>query len=356
MSKGHAIPANFLAEAVISVSDFNESIEPAIKSVIRNHSYFAGLHIVKYGYNTNDNLYPTWQHDLATLTGHGLVPVWHSEFDASQLQKQAVIHIQPDHQIKDGALDLLYDDMQKHSTQALFAVTSETDLSEKTVTPGKLLQCLSYGFLLVVLALDTFRSFFNLTRYHRTVDLRAQTVTTTYPKRAWLTERRWWLWFFFTRVSGATRGGTALGQTPAEKDRGITFVIRHIKTHARMGFGVWLAFFIIYYYFFAYPWWNSYFLSFPKTNFPQVNSAIENIQWFFVRNPWSSWSMIAYCINTTFVTAFATIYFTFPYRSMIFLCALFPLFLTASPIAFLISRFYISKASWNNLLEVDNNK
>lgn len=348
------IPDQFLGEAVITVSDFNESIEPAIKSVVRNHSYFKALHIVKYGYNSQEDQYGDWQNDLALLTQHNLVPIWHSEFDASRMIQQAVIHIQPDHQIKNGALDVLYGDMQKNYTQSLFSVTSETDLSEKKVTIKKLLQVPFYGFLLVVLALDVIRSIWNLTRYHRTVDLRAQTVTTTYPKRAWLTERRWWLWVFYTRVSGSNGGGAALGQTPTEKDRGIVFVLRHIKTHARMGLGVWIFMYIVYYYLFAYPWWNSFFLSFGKTPITQVNTAISNMQWLLVRNPFSSLSMIMYCINTIFVTAFATIYFTFPYRTMTFLCVLFPAFLTASPIMFLIGRFYISKASWSNMMEIDD--
>jgi hypothetical protein len=350
------IPDEFLGEAVITVSEFNECIEPAIKSVIRNRTYFKGLHIVKYGYNSDENLYADWANDLATLIHQNLAPVWHSEFDPSKMKQQAVIHIQPDHQIKNGALDILYKDMQKHSGQSLFAVTSETDLSEKKVTIKKLLQVPFYGFLLVILALDTLRSLFNLTRYHRTVDLRGQTVTTTYPRRAWLTERRWWLWFFYTRVCGTERGGPALGQTPVEKDRGIVFVLRHIKTHMGMGLGTWIFLYIFYYYLFAYPWWNGFFTSFAKTNMPQINTAITNLQWVFVRNPFSSLSIVVYCLNCIFVTAFATIYFTFPYRITALLCVLFPVFLTASPVWFLIGRFYISKASWYNMMEIDEVK
>jgi hypothetical protein len=44
---------HYRADAVISISEFNESPEQAVRSVLENaQRYFCALHIVKYGYDT----------------------------------------------------------------------------------------------------------------------------------------------------------------------------------------------------------------------------------------------------------------------------------------------------------------
>lgn len=347
---------DYIGEAVVSVSDFNESIEPAIKSILRNHEYFSALHIVKYGYSKKEVMYPGWLIDLIELRDKNLEPIWHSNLDATKLKTFVAIHVSPDHQIKDGAMDMLYTDMAINNTQSLFAVTGITCLEEKSFTIAKCASALSYGFLLVVMIIDAYRTIFNLTRYHTTNALRAQTVTKTFPQRAWLTERRWWLWFFYTRVSGTSFGGSGLGQIPVEKDRGLTFVLRHIKTHQHLGIGIWIIGFILYYFFFAYPWWSVFFKSFGYTNMPQVNNVIDWIKWIFVRNPYSTVSLISQCINGIVISIVATVYFIFPYRMQALLCLFFPVYLTICPIVLLVGRFYVSRASWNNLMEVEEEK
>jgi len=167
--------------AVIKISEFDESPEEAIVSVIKNSTYFVDLHIVKTGYNTQVDLYSNWKNDLASLKECGLEPTWHSgSVDLSKLKAKAKIDIEPDMYISDGALNIFVLNMQKyHDSYDNYAVSSITTLS----SDKRFIGVWSYGLLLVIMMLDVFRSYISLFKYYKTTDLRVQFLSTTYPDK-----------------------------------------------------------------------------------------------------------------------------------------------------------------------------
>lgn len=57
-------PAEKKVSAVITISEADTSPERAIQSIIENSKFFEDVHIVKFGYSTNAELYDGWSDDL----------------------------------------------------------------------------------------------------------------------------------------------------------------------------------------------------------------------------------------------------------------------------------------------------
>ncbi len=231
-----SFPLENRVSAVITISEFNESPEQAIQSVLENPQFFADLHLVKFGYSSHEVLYLGWEKDLEALGGLGLEPMWHAKLD--------------------GAVKTMLEDMLYYTNRDHFGVSSITFIEHDDgfkVTPRVWIEALSYGFLLVILMMDTFRSMLNLLQYHRTVDLRADLTITTYPNRTRVARDRWWIWWLFTGISPSRRGGAACMQVPSQKDQGFKFVLRTVKMHSGMGLGLWIFGFLLYWFAFSWP-------------------------------------------------------------------------------------------------------
>jgi hypothetical protein len=253
-------------------------------------------------------------------------------------------------------MDQLYEEMTETAPgYAHYAVTSMTDLTAAAADGQQPLSTTywnagAYGFLLVVGVLDFWRSVWNLTRYHVTSDLRAQTLTLTYPDRAELTPRRWWLWVFFTRVRGAIGGGASVVRSPANGDDGWDYALRVVQQHNRMGWGVWYAFYALHYLFFAWPWWNHLILG-------RTGWVWRLLSYLTLRHdPWTALTLVVtrldplgglwFAAYTTGCLVAAVVYW-YRYRFPLAVAApalilLYPLYLAASPIFFVVARWYVS--------------
>lgn len=347
MTEGH-----LKYDVVIDLTEFAVCCEPAIKSILRYPTLFAALHLVQPGFSTTATLYDQWKVHLGRLKTLGLEPIWHSELNADKLKTRAVIHMQPDHQVRDGALEALLQDMHDNNKwNSHFGVSSITKLDH--AVPGVIF----YGFLLVLGVFDSLRSFFNGFRYHRTADLRGQATYITFPATVTLASMRWWTWLLFTRVSPIQKGGAALMQIPSKKDSGLDFVLRTLKTHNHLGFGLWILFFVVYYALFAWPWWSSFFAVF---KIPIVSRMLPFI---LEREPPGYWlfevyvlgrvgvhvSTLAQTIQLLHLAAVGMVtymYFELPMNSAAAFILLYPFYLAAFPLLYVLSYFHTSRAAW----------
>ena len=169
-----------------------------IGSIIDMSMYISELHIVKHGYKDREEIYKGWLDDKKDLDRKNIRVIWHSKFDPKKVRTTAIVYVQPDMQICDGAIRTLHEDMvaaaADRSTQTHFAVSSVTAIFlDKAYrwSPMCWLHALTYGFLLVIMTMDWMRSIFNLYKYQRATDLRGRTVFQTFPQRAELAPDRW---------------------------------------------------------------------------------------------------------------------------------------------------------------------
>lgn len=316
-----------LFAAVIERTDANESIELAIRSVINNKAYFCEVHIVQTQ-GKSAKQYAKFEDDISSL---GLPVVYHSlRFNPNKIERaHAAVFIQGDLQVTDGALNNLREDMVQsarfHPSITHFAVESTL----KVDTQQQRILSMFYGFWIVVLVLDFYRSLFNLNKYHRTNDLRAELVYTTFGRKELAPERwSWWVW-----NNGMTRiikGGAALLQSPSDKIP----VLRMIQTHRYMGFGIWLLFYLVYYFFCALPWWNPLFYSPERT----LLSAI------MTRSAFTWYGILWMVLHMLMAAVLTWRNMDMPLASIQIL--LFPLYLTLSPAFFLFARWYTPRATW----------
>ncbi len=333
--EGFVLPRHRQVSGVIRISEFDESPEQAVQTILASPHFFADVHLVKFGHSSLEKFYPGWDKDLAALRALNLDPVWHSQLDHKKLKTHALVNLTPDVRSTDGALATLIDDMDKNGGSCdHFGVSSITfiEYDTKPVSPVVVLEAMfSYGFLLVILMMDTFRSIINLFQYHRTSDLTCDFTTTTYGGRVRVAPNRFLFWWFFTGISPSKRGGAACMQIPSENDQGLTFLLRTIKTHSN---GLWIFGFALY-------WW---LFSWPLANY--ILDSRTRWGYWLIRDMTALYWAIPYILNTALVGYVAWMHVEFPFRLLPVHVLLFTFFLTASPLILLYGRFHTSRASW----------
>lgn len=244
---------------VIQVSEFHEPATAAVTSILENRAFIEDVHIVQYGYI---NTLPHWDDLMAKLSAVGLTATWHSQLDASKLRCKAVVVLPADLYAGSSAFEALRDTIDAYGGQTRglmryggydqFAVSSTVYNDAANVS-------VSYGWLCVILVLDTLRQWINFGHYHRSCDLRAFAVSSYWSKdepRVSLPPHRWWRWWIGTGVCPPLSVGSACTQIP-QLQHGFAFVLRTLKTHQSMGLGIWLLGFLLYYGLFAIPWWGA---------------------------------------------------------------------------------------------------
>lgn len=323
-----------LLGAVITRTDANESLESAIQSICRLKHYFCEVHIVQ-GQGQSASQYEGFQADIDSLE---LPVIYHSQqFNPNKLvAAQAIVHIQGDLQISDGAMDNLREDIVDASrfypSVTHFCVESSLKVPTPTTPLGWALNTF-LGFWIVVLMMDFYRAIFNLYKYHKTSDLRAQLVYTTFPNRKQLAPEKWvtpWIWNDY--MARVIKGGAALLQVP--KDNGLQFLLRSLQTHRYMGIGIWMIFFLPYYFLCALPWWNIFF-----------NPTVHT--WWSVlltRNIFAWYWMFWYVLHVLFVALVTWRSTELP--AAIILILLYPVYLTLFPVVYFYGRWHVARETW----------
>lgn len=233
--------------AVVEVSPWQEDATPALESV-RDLPQVYDVHVVCSG---------GFAHPLLAELDKPVEVHGSGKLDASKLGCRAAIHLGADVSMTPAAAEALIEDMTTTEYDH-YAISTPLIIERDDITLAALWGSLAYGFLLVLMVLDTLRSALTWFRHHRAADVRATLVYHSYPKRAreahppsrW----RWWIW---TRVHPLRRLDGTTGQVPAPPDQGWALLWRTIYTHRQLGPDLWWPpAFGFYYWLFALPWWR----------------------------------------------------------------------------------------------------
>lgn len=314
-----------------------ENGDGAALSVLRCIRYFPlrRIHIVKSGFVPDDHFSNAI---MIILTENKVELMLHgSKLKLDQVDPLAIVHISPDHWIHPSAIDRLLvsmkDGCHRHSQ---FAVATNVIFSNAggLWNPATWLACAAYGFLNVLLVLDVFRSLLNLTKYQRTNDLRAETLSVSWPHKKVLIATSRWAWLLGTGVNGTCPAEEDAQQKVPRPDGGMAFVFRSIYTRWRSTrFSIlWIFFCCVYYIAFSYPWWNSIVAStFSKQGY---------MYWLLYRDVWnnSAWQ-VWYILHTCLVGTIGSLYMTFPIRTLPATLLLYSFYLAVFPVVYVLGFF-----------------
>lgn len=316
-------------EPVITISHHGENASNAINSVLRCRSHLGSrLHIVSAGFDPKLQLTEQHQAELShaklEIVAHG------AKLNLAYVGTLALLHVPPDLEFHPGALETLMENMNAtHHRHAHFAVTTNVQLESRSMwNHWSWIAAWSYGFLNVLLVLDTFRSVWKLTKYHRWNDLRMETLRLAWPHEMVQTPIGRWTWFWGTGVSGTNRATKDAMQKVEWGDAGWRFVFRSMYLHA--GFGIrWSLFLWLYYFTFAWPWWSS-LISDPKASwlsFLLYRDLFNSPLWLM----WHAWHLLV-------VTIITMRYTNYPLRILPATILLYPFYLAAFPLIYLVGQ------------------
>lgn len=315
----------------------NESGEEAAQSVLRCIQHFPRrkLHLVKAGLVPEEHFS---QETLDALSEAKIELMLHgSKLKLDQIEPLAILHISPDHCLHPSAIDRLLTAMTngryRHSQFAV--ATNVVFPTEPSIwNASAWLACAAYGFLNILLMLDVFRSIINLTKYHRTNDLRAETLSVSWPHDKVRIPTSRWRWLIGTGVCGTCPAEDDAQQKVPRKDGGMRFVLRTIFNRwqtSRFSF-LWLIFCCAYYAAFSYPWWN-----------PIVASTFSRhgfVYWLLYRDVWNSSAWLTwYLLHTCIVGTVCSLYTTFPMRTFPATVLLYSVYLAVFPIVYVLGFF-----------------
>jgi hypothetical protein len=143
------------------------------------------------------------------------------------------------------------------------------------------------GFLPVLAVLDWWRGLFSMWGYHCPGDLRAETLVTSYPARKHVEPETPWPWQWLCCSRYAMRRSLPSWRTPVQHLRAgdeFAHLCHTIRSHPHMKWFLatwpvpvancfWLPGFALYYYLFAFPWWNWVLQRYVSGYVPAVLSA-----------------------------------------------------------------------------------
>jgi hypothetical protein len=199
----------------------------------------------------------------------------------------------------------------------------------------------AYGWLLVMIVLDSFRFVLNFGAYHRNIDITARLVSVTYPNRTVLAPHRWWRWGGLgSGMATPINGGEVCMLLPLPgKDQGMAFALRLIRTHRTMGMGIWLIGFAFYYAIFATPWWMLFFdrLSVPLILGHGYDPRAWPLYW--------SIPQVAHLLVVAIIS-YRQLYVPWGLQSLQVL--LYPFYLASAPFVFIYARLARSQALYGN--------
>lgn len=308
----------------------------------------ADVHFVQWGYDSSN---PKWEAGLQALRQAGIPFYAHSELDddaLQTLQSKAVVRLDPALFITDGALRRLVEQMASRSSWSVLSADHFAMSSEIWITPNPRQKpqlgdwataALAYGWLLVVLVLDTLRFWLNFGAYHRNADLTGRLVSTTFPNRTVLAPHRWWSFWggLGSGIALPLNGAGVCLLVPNVEEQGMSFVTRLVRTHRSMGWGLWLFGFALYYCCFAFPWWSALL---PQEYLPfwwMRQLSLNPLAW-----PW--WWQLLQAFHLLIVTGISLNQLHVPWGLQPLHILLYPLFLASAPVFFFVARESRSRA------------
>lgn len=334
---------------LIEVSEADESPSALLAELASfGPELVSDVHLVQWGYRSDN---PQWKPGLDALTHAGIPWMLHSTLKLDQLRSKALVRMEPDTHITDGALRMLVEQMRAAPDGWFsrfcdhFALSTtiwiEPDPERKPTLREWGEATLAYGWLLVMLVLDSLRYMLNFGAYHCNTDVTARLVSVTFPNRTVVAPHRWWIWGGFgtgmaTPLSGA--GATCMLLPLPGREQGFAFVWRLLRTHRTMGVGVWIVGFALYYGFFALPWWMWLL---PRNVVPWVLAhGWDPRTWPYY------WSLLQVGhLLIVAIISYRRLYVPWGLQSLQVL--MYPLYLATAPLAFVYARLARSSALYD---------
>jgi len=157
--------------AAVRITDFRESPENAIKSVLTYPSYFTRLTIVDLAYDPETEYYEGYTDDVADLEKlHQIQVSVCDKLRVEEIDTKYILHVHPQCSFKRGALDRLLDMVDKSNPQQTdFSLASGTKLDTFSVW---------YGYFLFIAFWTFLWARWEHHKMSRNVDLRLQAVIT----------------------------------------------------------------------------------------------------------------------------------------------------------------------------------
>jgi hypothetical protein len=328
---------------LIELSEADEDPTQALQTVAKvcGPQLVTDVHLVQWAYNSDN---PKWRAGLEALRVAQIPWFVHSTLDEAalrKLQSKALVRLDPAHYVTDGALRMLIEQMAGRSSWFSgadhFAISSYIWIEPAATGAGLRDWCnafFAYGWLLVVLVLDTFRFYTHLGAYHRNTDVTARLVSTTFPDRTVLAPHRWWmLWGGFgSGLALPQSGGNACLLLPsaAAGDQGMSLLMRLLRGHRHLGAGLWLLPFTLYYCAFAFPWWM---LMLPRSYIPfwWMAMPLDPRQWAW----WWQMLQLGHLLVVA-MTSYNQLHVPWGMQPMQIL--LYPFYLATAPLVFLYAR------------------
>jgi hypothetical protein len=317
--------------AIIHGSSYKEDLTEVILNVIELKEYFTELHIV----------YPV-KYEVSDELKKKLHPIhYHQHYDEitpSLVSNQTLllVHFHANHQVDETALIALLEsayDNRKNCHH--YGVRGKTDLKDFSGFGSFFL-----GFVWLVVFMDYWRTLLNAWGYYTNEDLIATRVTPHFSAHPTIeTYRHAWLFSLFSRIA-SVRHNTSLLVTPSPKD--MFYAFRAIYNHPHMSaWNVqWVLAYVVYYFCFALPWWN-FFLSQPIFAGISLKSSLYfGLYWATHRDIYHPVWISLWCVQIIAYMAVVSSRYKNANLSWVFLM---PIYVTLSPIMFLIAKNKIIK-------------
>lgn len=329
--------------AVITLAHAGEDMSVGLESVRKLKDYFSELHIVyPRNYVTPDKdsiavgipYHPHYEELTTAILGNVLL----------------VVHVRPDHDIGEPALLELLESAQENSrTCDHYAVRGRVDCDGERY-PWLL------GFVWLLSYMDWFRTWLNWWGYHTVDDLRAVKVVPRFPSGCHIPSyRHAWLFAVWSRIAWIRYNAQSLivlarpeggqeqknpeGSTrpPAGGGWTTSLFFRNIYRHPHIGLWnmTWWVPFVVYYFFFALPWWNLLLRHAEYTDLFVRPSLYNAVSWLLWRNVWHPVWLALW--GAQIVLCMWIVARRYKHVSLGWV-VLMPVYLTLSPLVFMVVR------------------
>lgn len=340
---------------VIELTEDDENPNVALQSIAEiaksgDPCLIRDVHLVQWGFRADN---PLWAPGLSALRAADVPFELHSVLDPRKLKSRALVRFEPNHCVTDGAFKRLLTQMSAAAGDWRvpvmggcdhFALGSHVWVEPDEDKPQTLFRwgdaALAYGWLLVVMVLDTLRYYLNLGAYHRNCDLTARLVSQTYPDRTLLAPHRWWLYWAGTGIATTETGGAGCMLVP-DDGKGMRFLLRIIRTHRGMGIGPWIIGFVLYYCVFSAPWWM---LVLPRSYIPMwwMEHSMDPRKWEWY------WQVLQ-AFHLLVVALISNNQMQVPWGLQTFHILLYPFYLATAPLVFVYCRLARSYAVYASI-------
>jgi hypothetical protein len=297
--------------AVITITDWNESPQNAVKSIVSNKKYVKELHFVFPGYDEQreKELYSDWMKDKQSLLDGGVEVYFDAtlKVDYYKDPKMLLVEIPPNCIMKLGDFELLSSKSKQCTEQQThFGIGATLNLGKFSFW---------YGFLVVLSVMEWFMNVWFNKKLYQYTDVRARYIMTKGKYKFFPLEHTVLSYFWNSHTAKKEYGNATVENLTSAK---ITtqWVLWNNQTFK---FGLWILAFIPIYVFFTISWIG-------------VLSTFMHNNWVITTSSVSMWIMefiISYLIASNYLKV----------DYLVLLCIFFPVYWILFPLVLVWAKF-----------------